>query len=135
SVGNPRDRSTRQSGSAPAIPPPIVDPLLTSGIRSASRRHVLPQGGEQMTKADLIQSVAALGMTKKAAGEMVDSLFGTISKTIKKDGRFSYPGFGTWTVRQRKARMGRNPQTGAEIKIKASKTVGFKPAKELKGGL
>ena len=88
-----------------------------------------------MTKADLIQSVAALGMTKKAAGEMVDSLFGTISKTIKKDGRFSYPGFGTWTVRQRKARMGRNPQTGAEIKIKASKTVGFKPAKELKADL
>ena len=63
------------------------------------------------------------------------SLFATISKTIKKDGRFSYPGFGTWTVRQRKARKGRNPQTGAEIKIKASKTVGFKPAKELKGGL
>ena len=88
-----------------------------------------------MTKADLIQSVAALGMTKKAAGEMVDSLFGTISKTNKKDSRFSYPGFGTWTVRQRKARMGRNPQTGAEIKIKASKTVGFKPAKELKADL
>ncbi len=88
-----------------------------------------------MTKADLIQSVAALGMTKKAAGEMVDALFATISKTIKADGRFSYPGFGTWTVRQRKARMGRNPQTGAEIKIMASKTVGFKPAKELKADL
>jgi DNA-binding protein HU-beta len=88
-----------------------------------------------MTKADLIQSVAALGMTKKAAGEMVDALFMTISRTIKKDGRFFYPGFGTWTVRQRKARMGRNPQTGAEITIKASKTVGFKPAKELKADL
>jgi DNA-binding protein HU-beta len=88
-----------------------------------------------MTKADLIQSVAAMGMTKKAAGEMVDALFATIGKTIKKDGRFSYPGFGTWTVRQRKARMGRNPQTGAEIKINASKTVGFKPAKELKADL
>jgi len=88
-----------------------------------------------MTKADLIQTVAALGMTKKAAGGMVDALFATIGKTIKKEGRFFYPGFGTWTVRQRKARMGRNPQTGAEIKIKASKTVGFKPAKELKSGL
>ena len=88
-----------------------------------------------MTKADLIQSVADHGMTKKAAAEMVDALFGTIGKAIKKEGRFSYPGFGTWTVRQRKARKGRNPQTGAEIKIKASKTVGFKPAKELKGGL
>ena len=88
-----------------------------------------------MTKADLIQTVSALGMTKKAAGEMVDALFMTIGKTIKKEGRFFYPGFGTWTIRQRKARMGRNPQTGAEIKIKASKTVGFKPAKELKSGL
>ena len=88
-----------------------------------------------MTKAALIQTVAALGTTKKAAGEMVDALFMTIGKTIKKEGRFFYPGFGTWTIRQRKARMGRNPQTGAEIKIKASKTVGFKPAKELKSGL
>ncbi len=90
-----------------------------------------------MTKADLIQSVAKQGdgMTKKAAAEMVDALFTTVGKVIKKEGRFSYPGFGTWTVRSRKARKGRNPQTGAEIKIKASKTVGFKPAKELKSGL
>jgi DNA-binding protein HU-beta len=88
-----------------------------------------------MTKADLIQSVADHGMTKKAAAEMVDALFGTIGKAIKKEGRFSYPGFGTWTVRQRKARKGRNPQTGDEIRIKASRTVGFKPSKELKSGL
>ena len=90
-----------------------------------------------MTKADLIETVAKQGdgMTKKAAAEMVDALFATVGKVIKKEGRFSYPGFGTWTVRSRKARKGRNPQTGAEIKIKASKTVGFKPAKELKSGL
>ena len=90
-----------------------------------------------MTKADLINTVASHGdgMTKKAAVELVDALFLTLGKTIKKEGRFSYPGFGTWTVRARKARMGRNPQTGQAIKIKASKTVGFKPAKELKTGL
>lgn len=88
-----------------------------------------------MTKAELIQSVADHGVTKKAAAEMVDALFGTIGKAIKKEGRFSYPGFGTWNVRQRKARKGRNPQTGAEIRIKASRTVGFKPARELKTGL
>jgi DNA-binding protein HU-beta len=90
-----------------------------------------------MTKADLIQAVASqgTGMTKKAAAGMVDSLFAAIGKAIKKDGRFSYPGFGTWRVRSRKARKGRNPQTGAEIRIKASRTVGFKPAKELKTGL
>ena len=90
-----------------------------------------------MTKADLIQAVAShgKGMTKKGASQLVDALFDTIGRTIKKEGRFSYPGFGTWTIRQRKARKGRNPQTGAEIKIKASSTVGFKPAKELKNGL
>ena len=88
-----------------------------------------------MTKADLINTVAVNGLTKKAAAELVDGLFITIGKAIKKDKRFSYPGFGTWTVRARKARMGRNPQTGEAIKIKASKTVGFKASKELKGGL
>ena len=57
-----------------------------------------------MTKADLIQAVSAAGkgMTKKGAAELVDTLFGTIGKCIRKEGRFSYPGFGTWTVRQRK---------------------------------
>ena len=88
-----------------------------------------------MTKAELVHVVAGKGMTKKAAAEMVDALFDTIAKSIKKEKRFSYPGFGTWTVRERKARMGRNPQTGAQLKIKASKTVGFKPSAELKKGL
>ena len=88
-----------------------------------------------MTKAELVHVVAGKGLTKKAAAEMVDALFDTLAKTIKKEKRFSYPGFGTWTVRERKARMGRNPQTGEAIKIKASKTVGFKPSMELKKGL
>lgn len=91
-----------------------------------------------MTKAQLIEAVATKAggqLTKKSAAEVVEALFGTVGKAIKKDGRFSYPGFGTWTVRARKARKGRNPQTGQVITIKASKTVGFKPAKELKGSL
>ena len=50
----------------------------------------------------------------------------------KEDERFSYPGFGTFVVRTRKARKGRNPKTGAEITIAESSTVGFKPAKNLK---
>ena len=88
-----------------------------------------------MTKAELIHVVAGKGLTKKAAAELVDALFDTVAKSIKKEKRFSYPGFGTWTVRERKARMGRNPQTGEAIKIKASKTVGFKPSATLKKGL
>ena len=66
---------------------------------------------------------------------MVDAVFTTIRKAVKKERRFSYPGFGTWTVRARKARNGRNPQTGKPMRIKASKTVGFRPAKNFKGKL
>ncbi len=91
-----------------------------------------------MTKAELIDKVAetkGLDLSKKAVGDVIDASFETIGKAIKKDKRFSYPGFGTFTVRSRKARVGRNPQTGEEIKIKASKTIGFKPAPGLKSSL
>ena len=88
-----------------------------------------------MTKQELVEVIAKnnkWGLTKKATGEVIDSVFQSIRKAVKSQKRFSYPGFGTWTVRNRKARTGRNPQTGATIKIKASKTVGFRPAKEFK---
>lgn len=88
-----------------------------------------------MTKADMIEQMVKMHgewMTKKMAGEVMDSMFNLMSKTIKKEKKFSYPGFGTFMLRTRKARKGRNPQTGAVINIKASKTVGFRPAKALK---
>ena len=91
-----------------------------------------------MTKDELITTVikaSKADLSKKAAGEVVDATFASISKAIKKEKRFAYPSFGTFTVRTRKARKGRNPQTGEEIKIKASKTVGFKPAPTLKNSL
>ncbi|HUK39435.1 MAG TPA: HU family DNA-binding protein [Candidatus Acidoferrales bacterium] len=89
-----------------------------------------------MTKGDLVNAVAkSAKISKRAAGEAVDATFENISRGIKKSKRFQVPGFGTFTVRSRKARVGRNPQTGAEINIKASRTVGFKPAPVLKKGL
>ncbi len=93
-----------------------------------------------MTKAELIDTVwnhkgITGDMTKKSCGEVIEATFEVMSKSIKKEKRFSYPGFGTWTVRKRKARTGRNPQTGAKITIKASKTVGFKPATNFKSTL
>lgn len=92
-----------------------------------------------MTKDELISAVIKKckndDLSKRLTGEVLDAAFDTIGKSIKKDKRFAYPGFGTFTVRNRKARKGRNPQTGAEIKIKASKTVGFKPAPSLKSSL
>jgi DNA-binding protein HU-beta len=89
-----------------------------------------------MTKAELVEVVAAQSrLTKKSAAEIIDIVFSNIGKAVKKDARFSYPGFGTWSVRSRKARKIRNPQTNEMMKLKASKTIGFRPAKELKNSL
>ncbi len=89
-----------------------------------------------MTKAELINAIQKTKglpeLTKKATGEIVDAVFTQLTKAIKKEKRFVYPGFGTFTVRKRKARKGRNPRTGEEIKIAATKTVTFKPAPQLK---
>ena len=89
-----------------------------------------------MTKGELIDAVSkSANISKVAAGDAVDATFDSIAKAIRKSKRFQVPGFGTFTVRSRKARKGRNPQTGAVISIKASRSVGFKPAPVLKKGL
>jgi DNA-binding protein HU-beta len=89
-----------------------------------------------MTKGELINAVAkAAKVSKRAAEDVVDGIFAILTKTIKKEKRYQVAGFGTFTVRSRKARKGRNPQNGAVINIKASRTVGFKPAPILKKGL
>lgn len=91
-----------------------------------------------MTKAELVEALHKKfdgEVTKKMTAEMLDSVFEHMTVAIKKEKRFSYPGFGTFTMRTRKARKGRNPQTGEVIKIKASKTVGFRAAKGLKDRL
>lgn len=89
-----------------------------------------------MTKGDLVDAVAkAAKINKRTAGEAVDATFENLSRALKKNKRFQVPGFGTFSVRSRKARKGINPQTGDVINIKASRTVGFKPAPTLKKGL
>ena len=89
-----------------------------------------------MTKTDFVEAVQKANrgsdLSKKATAELIDCVFDTIAKAIKKDKRMAIPGFGVFTVKQRAARKGRNPRTGAEIKIKASKTVGFKVAPKVK---
>jgi DNA-binding protein HU-beta len=94
-----------------------------------------------MTKADLISQIHAQlakknpDLSKRAVSDIVDTCFATMAKGIKKDKRFSFPGFGTWTMKNRKARKGVNPQTGQTITIKASKTCTFKPSIEFKKDL
>lgn len=90
-----------------------------------------------MTKAELVANIAKQQpeLSKRAIGEMLDCTFELLAKGIKKDRRFTYPGFGTWTMKTRKARKGVNPQTGQRITIKASKTCTFRPSSEFKKSL
>ena len=89
-----------------------------------------------MNKMELIEAVAkALDTSKAHAGEIVDLFFSTdglIAKELKKGGAVALTGFGSFEVRKRAAREGRNPQTGATIKITASKVPAFRPGKGLK---
>ncbi|MDO8609468.1 MAG: HU family DNA-binding protein [bacterium] len=86
-----------------------------------------------MTKADLVAQVAKkAGLTAKASKDAVNSVFGTMSDAMKRGEKIVVTGFGTFMVRRRAARKGRNPQTGAEIQIPATKTPGFTAGKSLK---
>lgn len=89
-----------------------------------------------MTKAELIDHVhnAIDGKSKKETAAIVQSVFDSLSAAIR-EGRFSYPGFGTFNVKERPERQGRNPRTGATITIPASKTVSFKAAPSFKKSL
>ena len=89
-----------------------------------------------MTKGELIEAVAAETASSKAQAEAaVNATISAIAKGLKKDKEVRLVGFGTFSIRKRKARTGRNPQTGETIKIKASKTVGFKVGKAIKESL
>lgn len=86
-----------------------------------------------MTKADLVAQVAKkAGLTAKAAKDAVAAVFGTMTDALKRGEKVVVTGFGTFMVRRRAARKGRNPQTGAEIQIPATKTPGFTAGKSLK---
>ncbi|MFJ7978361.1 HU family DNA-binding protein [Peribacillus sp. NPDC096379] len=86
-----------------------------------------------MNKTDLVNAVAVQAeLTKEDAKKAVDAWIETISVTLAKEEKLQLIGFGTFEVRHRAARTGRNPQTGEEIQIAASKVPAFKPGKELK---
>lgn len=81
-----------------------------------------------MNKGELVDSVSqATGESRRTVQNVLDTTIDTIQKAVKKDERVSLPGFGTFERRARSARTGRNPQTGEEIQIKASKVPAFKP--------
>lgn len=89
-----------------------------------------------MNKAEMIDAVAdAADISKAAATRALDGALNSIAKALKKGESVTLVGFGTFSVRKRKARTGRNPRTGETINIKASKVPGFKPGKALKDAI
>jgi DNA-binding protein HU-beta len=88
-----------------------------------------------MNKAELVDMIQGEFESKAKAEKAVNAVIDAVKDGIKKDAKVQLVGFGTFTVKKRKARTGRNPQTGEQIKIKASKTIGFKPGKTLKDSL
>ena len=85
-----------------------------------------------MNKGELIEKIAKdAKVTKSQAGDALDSFISAVGATLSKGGKVTLVGFGTFSVSQRSARAGRNPQTGESIKIKAKKVAKFKAGKEL----
>jgi DNA-binding protein HU-beta len=89
-----------------------------------------------MNKSELIEHIAQQAdISKAAAGRALDALVGGVKSTLKKSGSVTIVGFGTFAVTKRAARTGRNPRTGAAIKIKAAKVPKFRPGKGLRDAL
>ena len=87
-----------------------------------------------MTKPEFVSAVAAkTGLTKLDAAQAVDAFIGTVVEVLKDGGKITFPGFGAFSVQERAARVGRNPATGAALKIAASKNGKFSAGKHLKG--
>mgnify|MGYP000689540543 CR=1 FL=1 len=98
-------------------------------------RKVAPQ--RALTKADLVDSVYEIvgGETKKEAVEIIEGLFHILKSTLASGENVKVSGFGNWIVKQKKPRLGRNPQTGEAMTITARKVVSFKPSQILKSAI
>jgi DNA-binding protein HU-beta len=88
--------------------------------------------GDPVVKADLVAKVAEIGITKKQAAKVVDSVLGAVKNALAEGDSVSLIGFGTFSVKERAAREGRNPRTGKPIKIPKKNVPSFKPGKALK---
>jgi integration host factor subunit alpha len=91
-------------------------------------------GKSTMTKADIVEKVyQKIGFSKKEASELVELVFGALKTELQKGEKVKISGFGNFVVREKKPRVGRNPQTGEQITISARRVLTFRPSQVLKG--
>lgn len=90
-----------------------------------------------MTKADIVENIYEKvgGFSKKEAAEIIETVFDTIKETLERGEKIKISGFGNFMVREKKSRVGRNPQTGEEIEISARRVLTFRPSQVLKNAL
>lgn len=89
-----------------------------------------------MTKAEIIEQIyEKVGFSKKESAEIVEMVFDTMKETLEKGEKIKISGFGNFVVRQKRPRIGRNPQTGEEIEISARRVLTFRPSQVLKSAL
>jgi integration host factor subunit alpha len=93
-------------------------------------------GNSTVTKADIVEKVYdKIGFSKKEASELVEMVFNSLKETLQKGEKVKISGFGNFLVRGKKERVGRNPQTGDQIKISARRVLTFRPSQVLKAML
>lgn len=93
-------------------------------------------GNTTVTKADIVEKVYdKIGFSKKEASELVEMVFNSLKETLQRGEKVKISGFGNFLVRSKKERVGRNPQTGAQIKITARRVLNFRPSQVLKAML
>jgi DNA-binding protein HU-beta len=116
------------------LPEPHMPPR-DANIRIPLRQS-LPEGEPFVNKTELIEHIARQAdISKAAASRALEAMIGGVKTSLKKNSTVSLVGFGTFSVGRRAARSGRNPRTGAAIKIKAAKVPKFRPGKALKDAL
>ena len=106
---------------------------MTETTRTDRATHSREEGPQVMTKAELVEEVARVAeLTKKHSEVIVNTVFDSIIEALQKDEKIELRGFGSFRIRQRRSRQGRNPKTGDKVDVPAKKIPYFKPGKELK---
>ncbi len=109
--------------------------MMEDGMTSAAEATE-NNDGKTLTKAELIESIyEKVGFSKKEASDIVELVFETLKTTLEKGEKVKISGFGNFVVREKRPRIGRNPQTGEEIEISARRVLTFKPSQVLKTSL
>lgn len=122
-----------KKAAAPAKKAAVAVKTVKAAAAPAAKKAAAPVS---LTKADFIELIAKeFDLSKARAGDVLELVVETIKKQTRKTGSFTLYGFGTFKVAKRAARKGRNPRTGEAVKVKASKTVRFRPAPSFKDSL